>query len=117
MKDMGLGKTLTTLALIMGSIDASSQLSQPSSEGVEFRPTLIVTPLSRRYRGQLGKLWISLIACSPRGVGPADPKVVLAVVKPHRLLILQQAYLSAKDQVANLPRHPKATESFGIDDL
>ena len=36
---MGLGKTLTTLALIVHSLEASSR----------FRPTLIVTPLSREY--------------------------------------------------------------------
>ena len=55
-KDMGLGKTLTTLALIMSSIDTSSQLSQPSSAGVEFRPTLIVTSLSGNYGREKGQL-------------------------------------------------------------
>ena len=39
---MGLGKTLTTLALIMSSLEGSPQIS-------EQRPTLIVTPLSREY--------------------------------------------------------------------
>lgn len=49
-KDMGLGKTLTTLALIMSCIDSSSsQLSQSSSGSVGLRPTLIVTSLSRKF--------------------------------------------------------------------
>ena len=113
---MGLGKTLTTLALIMRSIDTSSRLSQPPSLSVGFGPTLIVTSLSRKFRRNLEQLRILLIL-SPWRVGVADSKVSLAVVKPHQVLIPQQAHLSGKDQVACLPRHSKAKESFEVDDL
>ena len=60
-KDMGLGKTLSTLALIMSCIDASSQLSQSSSGSVGLGPTLIVTSLSRKFRRKVIQLRILLI--------------------------------------------------------
>ena len=44
-KDMGLGKTLTALALILNSLQDSSQRSSL----IRRRPTLIITPLSGTY--------------------------------------------------------------------
>ena len=47
---MGLGKTLTTLALIAGSIDQSNDLLGPSSNNARMyhatNTTLVITPLS-----------------------------------------------------------------------
>ena len=46
---MGLGKTLSMLALIVNSLEASSRVPEQAPEGSKVLPTLIVTPLSREY--------------------------------------------------------------------
>ena len=47
---MGLGKTLTMLALIANSLEASSPNPKQARECDKALPTLIVTPLSREYQ-------------------------------------------------------------------
>ncbi|KAL8788591.1 MAG: hypothetical protein Q9195_007235 [Heterodermia aff. obscurata] len=49
MEDMGLGKTLTMLALIVNRLEASSQIREQGPEYSRILPTLIVTPLSRKH--------------------------------------------------------------------
>lgn len=53
---MGLGKTLTMLALIIGSLDNTARLLMQKPEERKGRSTLIITPLSGEFLSLLKRL-------------------------------------------------------------
>lgn len=79
-KDMGLGKTLTMLALIMGSLRNTVQpFIQRPEEGKE-RSTLIITPLSGEFLNVLKRLtYFFDVSHSPLVVDRTDKIVPLVV--------------------------------------
>ena len=80
---MGLGKTLTMLALIVNTLEASSRILEQAPERDKVLPTLIVTPLSREYVQRLKSRKILKRNHSTFIMGRADREVFLKMHAPE----------------------------------